>query len=159
MRRLLVLAALAASGLAVFAGTSPADTVRKCIPNRQAGIEVKNHVAVIVYCGSAKATVRAAGKTTRYTGGACLRIAGTLNVGIGKFTNLSYPPLYTAFFLVVPAATDGTFRLAVLTIQHKGKKTLTANRVRVVVSGKRSRGTFSGTFLKGPKFTGSFTGK
>jgi hypothetical protein len=159
MRRLLVLAALVLSGLAVFAGTAPANSIRKCIPNREAGIETINHVTMIVYCGSAKVTLVAAGKTTKYSGGACYKVAGTLNVDIGKFTTLHHAPLYTAFLLVIPAAGDGTFNLAVLNIQHKGQKDLSANKIHVVVKGKRSRGTFSGKFLNGPKFTGSFTCK
>jgi hypothetical protein len=159
MRRLLVLAALVVSGLAVFVPTSPANSIRKCIPNREAGIEVTNHVTVIVYCGSAKVTIVAAGQTTKYSGGACYKVAGSLNVDIGKFTTLHRATLYTAFVLVIPAAGDGTFNLAVLTIQHKGKKDLSANKIHVVVKGKRSRGAFSGKFLGGPKFTGSFTCK
>jgi hypothetical protein len=159
MRRLLVVAALVVSSLAVLAGPSSADSIRKCIPNREAGIETKNHVTVIVYCGSAKATIISAGKTTKYSGGACYKVAGTLNVDIGKFTTLHHAPLYTAFLLVIPAAGDGTFNLAVLNIQHKGQKDQTANKIHAVVKGKRSRGTFSGKFLSGPKFTGSFTCK
>jgi hypothetical protein len=159
-RRLVVLAVFAVAGLGVFAGTSSADSVRKCIPNREAGIEVKNHVTAIVYCGSAKVTLLTGGKTTRYSGGACLRVAGTINVGMGKFTTIGHTPLYTSFYLRAPAGSDGTFNLGVLTVQSKGKS-LNANKVKVVVTGKRSRGTFSGKFVDGSKskFTGSFTCK
>ena len=155
-----MVAAFAVAGLGVFAGTSSADSVRKCVPNREAGIEVKNGVTAIVYCGSAKATLVAGGKTTRYSGGACLVVAGTLNVGVGKFTTLGHTPLYTSFFLVIPAAADGKFKLAVLTVQSKGKSLHAAN-VTAVVTGKRSRGTFGGKFLDGSKskFSGSFTCK
>ncbi len=56
------------------------------------------------------------------------------------------------------ATGDGTSRLGVLTLQSKGKE-LDAAKVKVVISGHRTRGTFSGKFQKGPKFTGSFTCK
>ena len=46
-----------------------------------------------------------------------------------------------------------------LHVQHKGKLETLANNVKVVVKSNLSRGTFSGKFDKGAKFTGSFTCK
>jgi len=159
MRRLALLAVLAVSALGLAAGSSSADTYRKCVYNKEAGTLVHNHIAAIVYCGSAKATLQSGGKTSHYTGGVCLDLVGTMVVGIGKYTTGSHAPLYTAFFLVMPLPQDGKSGLAVLTVQHKGQKTLSAGHVTAVVSGKRSRGTFSGKFTTGAKFSGSFTCK
>jgi hypothetical protein len=161
MKRLLVsLAVVAASLAALTAGTSSA-AGRKCIPDKQAGVMIVDHTAVIVYCGHAKATVDSKGKTTHWTkGGACYAVAGNLLVGLGKYTSYSRPKaLFNAFYLVIPADKDGTSRLGVLHIQRKGKEEAIANNVKVVVKAKLSRGTFSGKFDKGAKFTGSFTCK
>jgi hypothetical protein len=157
-RRLALVAALAVASLGLFAGASSARVEGKCIPDKQAGVKVVNHVAIITYCGHAKLTLTAGGKTTHYKGGACYKQPGTLNVGMGKNTQLGYTPVYDALLLVIPAVGDGTYRIAVLTVAHKGQKPpQIANHVKVVVTNKRSRGTFSGQFLKGAKFTGSFT--
>jgi hypothetical protein len=159
MRRLALVAVLAVSALGLLAGSSSADTYRKCVYNKQAGVLIHNHIAAIVYCGSAKATLKTGGKTSQYKGGACLDLVGSMIVGIGKYTTGTHASLYTAFYLVMPLAQDGSSKLAVLTIQHKGKPTLSAGKVAATVSGKRSRGTFSGKFTTGAKFSGSFTCK
>jgi hypothetical protein len=156
---LVSVAVVAASVAALTAGGSSA-AGRPCIPDKQAGVLIVNRTAVIVYCGHAKATVKSGGKTTLYGNGACYAAAGNLLVGVGKYTSYSRPKaLFNAFYLVIPAAKDGTFRLGVLHIQRKGKLEAIANNVKVVVKGKRSRGTFGGKFDKGAKFTGSFTCK
>jgi hypothetical protein len=158
MRRLGLVAVVAAVALGALAGTASARTATPCVFNKSAGVIVKNHVAVVVYCGSAKMTIKSAGKTSRFAGGACYKLGGSLTVAMGKFTTLGRTPLYSAALLAVPAEGDGTYRLAVITVQHKGKQQA-ANKVRVVVADKRSKGTFSGQFQKGAKFTGTFTCK
>jgi len=160
VKRLLVsLAVVVASVAALTAGGSSA-AGRKCVPDKQAGVMIVDHTAVIVYCGHAKATVKSGGKTTLYVNGACYKTAGNLLVGVGKYTSYSRPKaLFNAFYLVIPATKDGTSRLGVLHIQRKGKEEGLANNVKVVIKNKLSRATFSGKFEKGAKFTGSFTCK
>jgi hypothetical protein len=160
-RALLVLAVLAAATLALALGASSSPAAgRKCIPDKQAGIQVDDGVTLIVYCGHAKGTLKGAIKTTKYTKGACLKTVGNLSVGFGRYTTPRHPTAVSeSFFLVTPATKDGTYRLAVLHVQHKGKKETIANNVKVVVKDKLSRGTFSGKFTNGLKFTGSFTCK
>jgi hypothetical protein len=162
VRRLLVLAALlAASALAVGTASAPARPLAgRCIPDKQAGVQVVNHVALIVYCGHAKLTLKTGHTTKLWTNGMCLKTAGNLTLGFGKYTALLHPiALSNSLVLVIPAAGDGTFRLGLLTVQKKGQKATVADKVKVVVKGKRSRGTFTGRFLKGATFTGSFTCK
>ena len=162
MKRLLVLAAvLAASALTVGTASAPARVATKCIPDAQAGIQVVNHVALVVYCGHAKLTVKTAGQPKKlWTNGMCLKTAGNLTLGFGKYTALLHPiALSNSLVLVIPASGDGTYRLGLMTVQKKGQKATVADKVKVVVKGKRSRGTFSGRFLKGASFTGSFTCK
>jgi hypothetical protein len=158
-RALVALAVVGVSVLALSAAAAPA-AGRKCIPDKQAGIQTVNHVTVIVYCGHADGTFKGTIKTTKYTKGACYETVGNLIVGFGKYTTPSHPiALYDSFFLVTPATKDGTYRLSVLHIQHKGKKEALANDVKVVLKDKLSRGTFSGKFTNGLKFTGFFTCK
>jgi hypothetical protein len=160
MRRLFLLAAAAAAAVSVLAGTSQAKTIRKCVPNGPQGIETVGHVTLSVYCGTANATVKIAGKPYSFTKGVCYRNAGSMSVGVGKFTlTPGASPLYRALYLTAPATQDGTYRLGVLTLQFKGK-TLNSAHVTVVVKDKRLRGTFSGKFVRdGRTFTGSFTCK
>jgi hypothetical protein len=165
VKRLLVLAAvLAASALAVGTASAPARSLAgKCIPDEQAGVQIVNHVALIVYCGHAKLTLKEGTKVTHWGGknnGMCLKTAGNLTVGFGKYTAILHPiALANSLVLIAPSPTDGTYRLGVLTVQKKGKKATVADKVKIVIKGKRSRGTFSGKFPKGAKFTGSFTCK
>ena len=158
-RRLALVAVVALAAVGALAGSSAARTDGACIYNKKAGVTIVNHTAVLVYCGSAKMTIKSAGKTTTYKGGACYQVVGSLNIGLGKFTPLGHAPLYTAVLFVIPAAGDGTYRLGVMTIEHKGQKVQAANRIKVIVKGNRSRGTFSGKFPQGATFTGSFTCK
>jgi hypothetical protein len=161
-RVFLVLAVLVAASLALTAATASSAVIRKCIPNKEAGTERTNGATLITYCGSAKLTIKYGGKTYRWgTGnGMCLKIVGDLIVGFGKSTTFASPkPVSVSLVLTIPASGDGTFNSATIEIQHKGQKTLDASHVHAVIKGKRSRGTFSGTFLKGPKFSGSFSCK
>jgi len=159
VKRLLVLLTVLAASLSVTATASPASG-STCIPDKKIGVEVVKGVAVIVYCGHAKTTLKSDGTTTHYTKGACYRTLGNLSVAMGKYTALSHPKaLFNAFLLVIPARKDGTYRRAVLTVQRKGKIATVANNVTVVVKSKLTRGTFKGKFEKGAKFSGSFTCK
>ena len=159
-RVLLVLAVLVAASLALTAATASSAVIRKCIPNKEAGTERINGATLITYCGSAKLTLKSSGKTTKWTNGMCLKIVGDLVVGFGKATTFATPkPASVSLVLIIPAPGDGTFKAATLEIQHKGQKNLDASHVRAVVKGHRSRGTFSGTFLHGSKFSGSFSCK
>ena len=160
MKRLLVSLVLVAASVAALTAGGSSAAGRKCIPDKQAGVMIVNNTAVVVYCGHANATVKSGGKTTLYAKGACFKTAGNLLVGAGKYTSYSRPKaLFNAFYLVIPAFKDGTYRLGVLHVQHKGKLETLANNVKVVVKSKLSRGTFSGKFDKGAKFTGFFTCK
>lgn len=159
-RVLLVLTVLVVAALSLTAATASSAVIRKCIPNKEAGTERINGVTLITYCGSAKLTIKSKGKTTKWTNGMCLKIVGDLVVGFGKATTFATPkPVSVSLVLIIPASGDGTYRSATLEIQHKGQKNLDASHVKAVVAGKRSRGTFSGTFLHGAKFSGSFTCK
>jgi hypothetical protein len=157
MRRLALVAVLAAAGLGVVASTSTAATPgpTKCIPNQKIGFFVKNGAAVYVYCGSARLTITSAGKTIRYSGGACYRPGAGLEVGFGRFTQAGHLPLYNAVWFVIPGTKNGTYRRAVIAIQHKGQKVQAASGVKAVVRGPR--GTLSGKFSKGAPFIGSFS--
>ena len=156
MRRLLVvfgLAVVCALGLQAATGSAP--TIRKCVPNHRFGIETEGNAVVVVYCGSAKATLRSGGKRSHFSGGACYPSPFSLHVGIGRFTSVSQKPKHTAFFLSVQARKVGRYKRGTFTLQDKGKS-LTAT-VKGWLGSKRTRGTFQGTFPHGAGFSGSFT--
>jgi hypothetical protein len=164
MRRVfLVLAVLVAASLALTASTASAKVVRPCIPNKQAGLGREGTTNLVLYCGSAKLTIKSAGKTTKWGGngtGMCLKLVGDLVVGFGEYTTTSSPKaIHSSLVLIIPAPSDGTYKLGTLQVQHKGQATKNAANVHAVIKSKRSRGTFSGTFLHGAKFSGSFTCK
>jgi hypothetical protein len=160
-RALLLAAAVAATALAMNVASAPARSLNgKCVPDRTAGVQIVDHVALIVYCGHAKLTLKQGTTVTHWTKGMCLKGAGTYNVGFGKYTAILHPiALANSLVLEAPAPHDGTYRRALLTIQKKGKTAKVAGNVKVVLKGNRSRGTFSGKFPSGVKFTGSFTCK
>jgi len=159
-RVLVILAVLVVAGVALTATTASATVIRKCVPDKEAGTERDGSVTLITYCGHAKLTLTSAGKTTHWKNGMCLKIIGVLRVGFGKYTTFATPkPISVSLILTIPLPGDGTSKLATVEIQRKGQKTKDAAHVRAVVKGNRSRGTFSGTFLQGAKFSGSFTCK
>jgi hypothetical protein len=94
IRRIVVLAALVAAAFSVSAGVSSANVIQKCVPNVSPGSEIVNKVPVRIFCGTAKATIRAGGVTYKRSNGACYTEAvGSLVIGMGKFTKTGYKPL------------------------------------------------------------------
>jgi hypothetical protein len=158
MRRVLVLAALAAACLSVLAGVASANVIQKCVPNVRPGVEVTNGTRYRLFCGSARAIVHAGGVTSMRSNGACYRVPGSMTVGLGRLAITGSKPDSPAFYLNVGATGDGTYRIGVVELQSK-RNALNASKVKVVISGKLTRGTFSGKFQNGPTFTGSFTCK
>jgi hypothetical protein len=160
-RRLALVALLAVASLGVFAGASSARTEGKCTFNKVAGHYVKNHVGFTVFCGSAKLTLNSDGKVSHYgngTLGACYKFGGSLEVGMGTFTQLGHTPQYNSLLMSVGATKDGTYRIAVLNVLKKGNPNwLSAAHITIVLTKNRTHGTFNGSFQGGKHFTGSFT--
>ena len=74
-RALLLAAAVAATALAMNVASAPARPLASnCVPDKQAGVQIVNHVALIVYCGHAKLTLKQGSTVTHWTKGMCLRI-------------------------------------------------------------------------------------
>jgi hypothetical protein len=159
MTRIVFLLAVCAVGTLVWAGSSAGKSgaYLPCVPNKKLGVKSYGKVRVVLYCGSAKATVHMQGKTVHFSDGLCFRVPGNFEVGIGKYTSQGSPK-FKAFLLNAPAFGDGTFRNQVIHFQLPGKDYLSAKN-KVVIAGKRTRGTFSGKLMSGVLFNGSFTCK
>jgi hypothetical protein len=158
MRRVPVAAALAAAVFAALAASSSANVIEKCVWNARPGTEVVNKAAIRIFCGPAKATVHAGGVTSKRSNGACYKAPGSVTLGLGKYSVAPYTPIAAGLLLVIPAPKDGRYSNAFLTLLSKGKSSV-ATKVKAVLSDNRSRGTFSGTFVHGPRFTGTFSCK
>ncbi len=160
-RRLALLAVLAVASLGLFVSASSARTAGKCVFNKEAGHYVKNHVGFTVFCGSARLTLNVGGKISHYgngTLGACYPTAGSLQIGMGTFTQLGHTPQYNALLMSLGAPKDGTYRIGVLNILKKGDANwLSAAHITVVLTKNRTHATFSGAFPGGKHFSGSFT--
>jgi hypothetical protein len=160
-RRLALVAVLVVASLGLFAGASSARTEGKCTFNKVAGHYVKNHVGFTVFCGSATLTLNTGGKTSHYgngSAGLCVKLGGSLEVGMGTFTQLGHTPQYNALLMSVGAPKDGTYRIAVLNILKKGDANwLSAAHITLVLTKNRTHGAFNGAFQGGKHFSGSFT--
>src|SRR5579885_1892843 len=161
MRRLVACLVLGAAGALAWAAASPGalELKRPCKPNSAPGLITTSIVRILVYCGSAKATVHLGGHTYRFSGGACYRFPNGLSVGIGKLTETaSVKPKYRAFWLSTEATKDRTIRDAVVRIQVGGRE-VGSTKNTLVLKGKLSRGTFTGVFTTGGRGSGSFSCK
>jgi hypothetical protein len=159
--RLAVVAVLAVASLGLFAAGSSARTEGKCTFNKVAGHYVKNHVGFTVFCGSARLTLNVGGKISHYgngTAGMCIPTAGSLQIGMGTLTQLGHTPQYNSLLMSMGAPKDGTYHIAVLNILKKGDPNwLAAAHITVVLTKKRTHGTFNGAFQGGKHFSGTFT--
>jgi hypothetical protein len=161
------LVAVCALGVLVWTGSSSGTTAsgRPCIPNKKIGVKLYDRTPVAIYCGSAKATVHVQGKTYKFTDGLCFRVPSSFLIGVGKLTTFGTPK-FKAFYLTAPATKDGTFHNQAIRYQLPGKDYTSATN-KVVISGRRTRGTFSGRLTLGPprglklgaKISGSFSCK
>jgi len=119
------------------------------------------------FCGPAKASIHAGGKTFSIRGGACDKTSGWLAVNIGEVVigqTAKTKPEY--FGLAVGrgavgsgpvASKDGVYHSAVVGFVHQGTGPALRGNATVTLSHGRTRGTFSATSLDGDTVTGSFS--
>lgn len=156
---------VAAAGALLAAGPAASRTdVQAAQPKPCSGSTVGG-VAVLTWCGPAKATVKLAGKTLTFKGGVC-GIAKALGVtawtlNIGKFTTPPAKPKGMYFGAAGPAKLKaGTYTGAAaikltLSFQTPGRAySIGQKKVTITAGGKK--GTFSGrAFLVGPDNKGT----
>jgi hypothetical protein len=152
VRRTALVVALAALAATAAAGSGTAASTA-C----KAGIHVIGRTTYRVYCGPAAASVKVSGKTHSFRHGTCLRAGKLFTVSIGTLTMSKGKPRYSYLGITVPAAKkDGSYTRAVVTWAFGGKRYSLYN-VKVRLSGKRTRGTFSGRIVgRTGNVTGSF---
>jgi hypothetical protein len=119
-------------------------------------------VRVQVFCGSAAATIRMGGKTTRIRNGECgPNVPGYFSVRVGILTFSPSRPKYRFFAAYVGGARAGRYRNQTIAFEYGGHhyqvlpNTLT---LRTDTYGSVSRGAFAGRTDTGrEKVSGSFT--
>jgi hypothetical protein len=117
------------------------------------------------YCGPASAVVKVGGRTLRYSGGSCRRTAVALELNIGTaIVDAKAPRTFPRHFGVMvgrvfgvgkPAPRDGTYSGGTLVFADHGKRFASLS-TKLVLAGKRTRGTFAGRVLGGPSVSGTF---
>jgi hypothetical protein len=153
----LLLTATGAAARAVSPLASPVSVA--CTPT----VETIHGVSVSVSCGPAKASVTYKGKTYKFSVGRCHKVGGAYFVNIGKSAALGDTPVAYAFDVGVssyPKPHDGTYHTTVTLVwQIPGKRFQLKAPYNVTLSGKLTKGTFSGTVLRsGPAVAkGSWT--
>jgi hypothetical protein len=118
------------------------------------------------YCGSASATVKVGGRTLSYRGGSCMRNRVAIELGIGTVILDSRDPkgpLPRSFGISVgriygigkAAPKDGTYNSVMLAYVDGGRRYAAAGG-KAVLTGGRTRGSFSTRLLTGQNVSGTF---
>lgn len=159
-RRIALLStALIALASTVFVASGPSANSASCLP-KTTTIGGKH---AVVFCGPAKVTARAAGKTFSFKSGSCVRQgASTFFLQMGTIggptakSGLQQTPL---FYLLTDPKTRSTTQ-AILYWIVDGKRYGATPGSRVTFTASRKSGSFSGTLARGPQYTGNgpFTG-
>jgi hypothetical protein len=117
-------------------------------------------VAARTFCGPAKATVHIAGKTLTFKGGSCERTSKYLSLQIGTVvlgqTQKKRPDYFGIDVGAYPGSTskpatrDGKYVGAVIAIDYHGTGyLLRGDTAKIVLTGGRTRGSFTATVLFG----------
>jgi hypothetical protein len=122
------------------------------------------------FCGPAEATVHYGAQTLKFSNGDCTKTAQYVSVNIGTVVlGTTTKPKPDYFGLDIgklpgsagkPAGKDGTYIGGVMALAHGVKTYLVVpNTLKIMLSGGRTDGTFSGTGFgaSSPKVTGTFS--
>jgi hypothetical protein len=157
-RTAFVVAALIAVASAVFVASAFSAAASAACPPKTTKIGGKT---AVVFCGSAKSTARAAGKSFSFRSGTCVRQGSStffLQMGtIGGPTapsGLQSRPLF--YLLADPSKLSTTQSLLYWIVD--GKRYSAAPGTHVTFSPSRASGTFSGKLARGSAGSGAFTG-
>ena len=164
MSRKVLVAVAGCALLGVWAGTAAGVGTKQaaCTP----GVIAYGGTKALVFCGTAKAAVKAAGKTFRYSGGRCERRQQYLRVDVGtRMLGATTQPKPAYFGLSIgrtPGAPDaavtkdGKYSGALISVVHGGVDVAPEGRGKVTLMKNRTRGLFS-IKVAGKLVTGSFT--
>jgi hypothetical protein len=167
MTRVAFLLALAASAAALAMTATAAPRRAACTP----GPTKVGGKDAMVFCGSAKATVKVNGvKTLTIKNGTCTKTSKYFNVNIGTevYTDLKQKQGYFAILVgqypgapsgSKAAGKDGTYSSGLIAAKGNGKSYTGDTKVKITLKNNRTAGTFSGVghFTPNLKVSGSFT--
>ena len=143
---LLALTAGAGSPAAAQSGTTA------CTP----GVRTVGGAQVRTFCGPARATAKAGGKTFRFSGGQCAISRGIFTVNIGTVTITRVEPKFSYLGIDAQPPKAGAHHNQIVSWQVPGKGYSIISATVTIAAGLRS-GTFSGRLLTGGVASGSFT--
>ena len=152
-RMALLSAALIAVASTVFVASGLSANSASCLP-KTTTIGGKH---AVVFCGPAKVTARAAGKTFSFKSGSCVRQGSSFFLQMGTIggptakSGLQRTPL---FYLLTDTKTCSTTQ-AILYWIVDGKRYGAAPGSRVTFTASGKGGSFSGPLARGPQYTGN----
>jgi hypothetical protein len=145
--------------VAALASTAAAAGAPQRAQACKAGVHTIGTTTYRVFCGPARASIKVGKTRQSFRHGSCLKIAGgrVFTMSIGTLQLGAAKPRYSYLGITVPGARhDGSYRRAVVAWAYAGKR-YTLYNVAVKLSGKRTRGTFSGRVVgRRGTVTGSF---
>ena len=147
-----VVAAAAAAAIAVAAAAAPSAAARTaaCAP----GVRTVDGSPARVFCGPAKATVHAGGKTIAFTGGLCERSGGMYVLNIGTFFAGGSKSPRPYFGLLIAKPKPGSYKSQSLSFRSGG---VSRSSLADVTLKTLHSGTFSGRLIGGGQVAGSFS--
>jgi hypothetical protein len=111
---------------------------------------------VRAFCGPARATVKAAGKTFTFANGTCTLSGGYFNVNLGSITLPPAKPRFTYLGIDVKPPHAGTYSNQIVSWQEPGRGYSVVGGTVTVNAGLKG-GSFSGQLLTGGAASGVFS--
>ena len=143
-------ALIACAALAPAAAMSSPTAATGCTP----GVRTVDGSPARVFCGPAKATVHAGGKTLTFTGGLCERSGGFYVLNMGTFFAGGSKSPRPYFGLLFAKPKPGKYKGQGLSFRSGG---VSRSSLADVTLKTLHSGTFSGKLIGGGTVTGSFT--
>ena len=136
--------------LPAAAGASSPARAAGCTP----GVRSVDGAMARVFCGPAKATVRAGGRTIAFTGGLCERSGGMYVLNMGTFFAGGSKSPRPYFGLLIAKPKPGSYKGQALSFRSGG---VSRSSLADVTLKTLHSGTFSGKLIGGGRVTGSFS--
>ncbi|HEY2074461.1 MAG TPA: hypothetical protein VGG88_12865 [Gaiellaceae bacterium] len=135
-RGVVVASALAACALAAGAGSASAQTC----PHPG----TVNGISVLIYCGSAKATVKMGSQTFKLKNGQCKKAAGNFYLSFGDVVTQQVKKAPDSFLVIATATKDGTYSGTTVMATRSGHGWL-ADSAKLTLTHATKAGTVAGT--------------
>ena len=103
-----------------------------------------NGISVLIYCGSAKATVKAGAMTIPWKGGECKKAVGNFYVNFGDIVTEPTKHAPDSFQVIATATHDGSYRGTTVMMTKSGKSYL-GDSLTLTLTHNARAGTLTGT--------------